>query len=241
LLISGAWFVYARDNPQEHKAVGTAELRLIGEDRPHSNARSGGTPRRRLVRSRSIWFLALSCGVAGFPSYVFYTWFFLSLANVRKVDLVSGGYWSALPYIAMAMLTPAGGRISDRLTDRFGKRWGRLSAVWIGSSLATALILRGARIAVPEAAIVCLALAAGFHLFSQPPSWAATIDLAPEHSATVFGLMNTFAQGIGAAAPVVTPWIAERFGWISALDATAAMALLAGCLWFFVHPERPLV
>jgi MFS family permease len=156
------------------------------------------------------------------------------------VDLISSGYWSALPYVAIALLTPAGGRLSDRLTLRYGKRWGRLSVVWIGSSLATVLIVAGARITAPEAAIVCLALAAGFHLFSQPPSWAATIDLAPAHSATVFGIMNTLAQGIGAAAPVLAPWIAQRFGWVRALDVTAAMALLAGCLWFFVRPERPV-
>jgi ACS family glucarate transporter-like MFS transporter len=240
MLISGAWLLYARDDPEQHRSVSGSELRLISSGRRETGGNASRTPWSRILRSPGIWFLALSYGVAGFPSYVFYTWFFLYLANVRKVDLVSGGYWTALPYVAMALLTPAGGRLSDLLTVRHGKRWGRLTVVWVGSSLATALILAGARIDRAEAAIVCLALAAGFHLFSQPPSWAATIDLAPEHSATVFGLMNTFAQAIGAAAPVVTPWIAGRFGWIRALDATAAMAFAAGCLWFFVHPERPV-
>jgi ACS family glucarate transporter-like MFS transporter len=241
ILISGAWFAYARDNPEEHGAVSAAELRHIREDHRDGNAAvPRPTPWRRILRSRSVWFLTLSYGAAGFPSYVFYTWFFLYLANVRKVDLVAGGYWSVLPYVAMAVMSPAGGRLSDRLTMRYGKRRGRLSVVWIGSSLAAVLILAGARIVSPPAAIICLALAAGFHIFSQPPSWAATIDLAPTHSATVFGIMNTLAQGIGAMAPVLTPWIAQRFGWIRALDVTAAMALAAGCLWFFVHPERPI-
>ena len=103
LLISGAWFLYARDDPWQHRSVSAAELRLIGDGRREGTARAGKTPWSRIARSRSIWFLALSYGVAGFPSYVFYTWFFLYLANVRKVDLVSGGYWSVLPYAAMAV------------------------------------------------------------------------------------------------------------------------------------------
>jgi len=240
MLIGVAWFIYARDKPEEHRRVNAAELRHIREGGENAGVTAGRTPWRRIIRSRSIWFLALSYGVAGFPSYVFYTWFFLYIANVRKVDLISGGYWSALPYVAIALLTPAGGRLSDRLTVRYGKRWGRWSVVCIGSSLATALIIAGARTANAEVAILCLSLSAGFHLFSQPPSWAATIDLAPSHSATVFGIMNTLAQGTGAAAPVVTPWVAERFGWVRALVVTAGMALLAGALWFFVRPEQPV-
>ena len=195
---------------------------------------AGRTPWRRILRSRSIWFLALSYGVAGFPSYVFYTWFFLYLANVRKV----GSDFERL--LVRASLR------CDRVVD--ARRGTAIRPTHVALRQAVGQVVGGMdrefagngphrrRRAhpAPEAAIVCLALAAGFHLFSQPPSWAATIDLAPAHSATVFGIMNTLAQGIGAAAPVLAPWIAQRFGWVRALDVTAAMALLAGCLWSFV-------
>lgn len=240
MLIAVAWYVYARDNPKEHTGVNHAELRHIHQDGQAGGAAAKPTPWPAILRSRSIWFLTLSYGVAGFPSYVFYSWFFLYLANERKVDLVAGGYWSSLPYAAMALSAPLGGRLSDRLTMRYGKRWGRLYVVWIGAPLATALIIAGSRAANVKLAIICLALAAGCHCFSQSPSWAATIDLAPAHSATVFGIMNTLAQAIGALAPVMTPWIAQQFGWIRALDVAAGMALLAGCLWSFVRADEPV-
>ncbi len=241
VLLAAAWFGYATDRPEQHVGVNSLELSYIQEgEAPEARTARRGTPWRPILASRSVWFLVLSYGVAGFPSYVFYTWFFLYVANVRKISLVSSGYWASLPYVAIAIMTPCGGRLSDWLTGRYGKRAGRLSVTLSGSIAAAILILAGSRIENATWAMICLSLAAGCHLFGQSPSWAASIDLAPLHSATLFGVMNTLAQAVGAAAPVLTPWIAQRFGWIQALDFTACMALLAGLFWLFVHPERPV-
>ncbi|MBM3776033.1 MAG: MFS transporter [Acidobacteria bacterium] len=162
------------------------------------------------------------------------------LVNVRGVDLRAGGYWSALPFIAIATMTPLGGKLSDLLTARYGKRRGRLSVVLAGTLTAALLIAIGARVQDTRLAVVLLSLGAGFHLFGQAPSWAATIDIAPEHSATVFGIMNTLGQFSGACAPVLTPIVAARFGWTSALDFAALMAAGAGVLWLGVRPEKQL-
>lgn len=180
----------------------------------------------------------MSYGVAGYPSYVFFTWFFLYVVNVRRVDMRAGGYWSALPYLAVALGTTFGGRISDRLTFRYGKRFGRLTVVLGGAVLAASLIVIGARVEDARVALLLLSLAAGFHLFAQTPSWAAAIDLTPSHAGTLFGIMNTLAQGMGVIAPVLTPAIAARFGWTTALDFAALLAALAGVLWIFVRPDR---
>jgi MFS transporter, ACS family, glucarate transporter len=223
------WWHYGADSP---KAREVSNRREPVERAP--------TPWRELFRSRSVWCLALSYGVAGYASYVFFTWFFLYIVNVRNVDIRAGGYWSGLPYVMIAIMAPLGGRVSDLLTSRYGKRPGRLSVVLTGASAAAALIIAGSRAEDVRLAVVLLSLGAGFHLFAQAPSWAATIDIAPEHSATLFGIMNTMAQLAGACAPVLTPMIAERFGWTSALDFAALMAAGAGALWLVVRPERPL-
>ena len=242
LLIAAAWLGYSADRPEQHAGVNDLELAYIrkGEAAGVRAVVRPRTPWRSILTSRSVWFLILSYGVAGFPSYVFYTWFFLYVANVRKVSLISSGYWASLPYIAIAIMTPCGGKLSDWLTTRYGKRTGRLSVTLSGSLTAAILIVTGSRLENATSAMICLSLAAGFHLFAQSPSWAASIDLAPLHSATLFGVMNTLAQAVGAAAPVATPWIAQQFGWVRALDFTACMALLAGIFWLFVHPERPV-
>jgi ACS family glucarate transporter-like MFS transporter len=237
------WLRYGSDTPETNRFVERDELQFIRANRdPHRHvvAAKSLIPYRTLLKDRRVWCLALSYGFAGYPSYVFFTWFFLYVVNVRHVDLRAGGYWSALPYFAVTVGTILGGRLSDKLTLRYGKGPGRLAVVLGGATAAALLIALGARVGDARVAIVLLSLGAGFHLFAQAPSWAAAIDLAPSHAATLFGIMNTLAQLVGAIAPVLTPAIAGRLGWTAALDCAALLAALAGILWIFVRPERPV-
>jgi len=46
---------------------------------------------------------------------------------------------------------------------------------------------------------------------------------------------------LGAAiSPTLTPILAHRFGWESALYVAAALALLGALFWLGVHPERSI-
>jgi len=240
LAVAALWLWYARDTPEQHRAVCAAELARIRAGQTDQEQGAAVWRWKHVLGSGSVWALVLSYGVAGYPSYVFYTWFYLYIANVRHVDPAAGGYWSMLPYIAIVVLTPLGGRLSDLLAMRRGKRIGRAGVGIAGSVLAGALIVAGARVADARVAMLFLALAAGFHLFGQTPAWAAAIDLAPARPATLFGLMNTTAQAAGAVAPVLTPYLAQKLGWTHALDFAACMVLLAGVLWIGVRPDRPV-
>jgi ACS family glucarate transporter-like MFS transporter len=228
IALAFGWWRFGSDSPE-------------GRNVARNSVKRVPTPWRELLGSRSVWCLALSYGVGGYAAYVFFTWFFLYVVNVRQVDIRAGGYWSALPYVMIAIMTPLGGKVSDALTLRYGKRRGRLWVVLIGASMAALLIVIGGRVEDARLAVVLLSFGAGFHLFAQAPSWAAAIDVAPEHSGTLFGIMNTLAQFAGACAPVLTPTIAERFGWTSALDFAALMAATTGALWLAVRPERPIM
>ncbi len=227
-----------REWPGEHPRVNAAELALIGG--AEAAKAPTATPWRLLFSSRSVWALVLSYGVAAYTSYVFFTWFYLYLVNVRGMSKTAGGYWAGLPYVAVAIGTAAGGRLSDWLTRRHGKRIGRLTVVLAGEGLAALLIVLGGRIDNLTAAVLLLALATGLHLFGQTSSWAASVDMAPQHAGALFGLMNTIAQIAGSIAPIATPLIAARFGWTSALDFSAALVALAAILWLFVRPDRPV-
>ncbi len=236
------WRGYATSRPEEHPGVNAAELALIragGETAPAGV--SSQWRWKTVLSNRSVVMLVLCYGLGGYPAYVFYTWFYLYIANVRHVDPAAGGYWSMLPYVAIVCLTPLGGRTSDLLCARFGKRIGRTGVGILGCFLATGLIVAGARVADARLAMILLALAAGFHLFGQAPAWACTIDLAPSRPATLFGLMNTTAQAAGAVAPVLTPMLAQKLGWIHSLDFAALLLLLTGLLWFGINPDKPVV
>lgn len=243
LAIGAVWLWYGRDTPQQHRSVNLAELKYIGGasfERPGAR-RSAAAPWRLLFSSRSVWALALSYGVAGYTSYVFFTWFFLYLVNVRNMSVAQGGIWGGLPYVAVTIGTLTGGRVCDFLTTRLGRRQGCLSVVLVGEGLAALLISFGGRVEDAHAAVVLISLATGLHLFGQSASWAAAVDLAPAHAGMLFGAMNTLAQIAGTTAPIATPAIAARFGWVAALDFAAAMVVLAAALWMLVDPSRPVI
>ena len=63
----------------------------------------------------------LSYGVAGYTSYVFFTWFYLYLVNVRGLTKTAGGYWAGLPYVAVAVGTAMGGQAIGLVDDSVPK------------------------------------------------------------------------------------------------------------------------
>jgi len=106
--------------------------------------------------------------------------------------------------------------------------------VWIGMTLSALLLWLGSRTVNNAGAILLLAGAAGFSNFAAPSWWAACIDLAPNHSGSLSALMNTCANSAGGIAPVLTAYIATKFGWTRALDFAALMSFTAGLVWIFV-------
>jgi ACS family glucarate transporter-like MFS transporter len=46
--------------------------------------------------------------------------------------------------------------------------------------------------------------------------------------------MNTGAGVGGIIAPILTPWVASHFGWVSALSLAGAFSLIAALLWKFI-------
>ena len=68
--------------------------------------------------------------------------------------------------------------------------------------------------------------------------WAACIDLGKRYSGSVAGVMNTFGNLAGASSPVVTAYVASRFGWTSALTLAAMVTVGSGVCWFGVDTRQ---
>src|SRR5579863_7167665 len=48
-------------------------------------------------------------------------------------------------------------------------------------------------------------------------------------------------QPCGMISPALTPWLAERIGWSSALSLTAGLAVMAALLWLGIRVNNPQV
>jgi len=244
-VVAFSWWFYATDRPDEHPDVNGAELALIrygGAKRVPGPAAEGASRKRppwgRMLSSVSVWGILLSYFCQGYTPYIYLTWFFIYLVRVRGLTVMRGGLWGSVPFIFIILLTPAGGWFSDYAVARFGKRRGRQSAVWLGMGCSAILLLIGSHTLNNTAAILLLAVGAGFNFFALPSWWATCIDLTPTYSASLSSLMNTFAGGWFA--PIMTAYIATRFGWTQALDFAALLTAIGAFVWIFIDANQSL-
>lgn len=241
------WQAYARDHPEDHPLVNAEELKVIYGDKRGSdfllhkrNNPTKRVPWKTMSKSLSVWALVLSYFFIGYPVYIFYTWFFIYLVQVRGLTVARSGLWGSTPFVAIVLLTPLGGWLSDRAVQRLGIRRGRRGAVWIGALLSAIMLSAGGYIANNVYAILLLAGAAGFNLFAVPTWWATCNDLAPNFSGSLSGLMNMSGNLGGWLSPIATAAIATHFGWNMAFNFAALMTLVAGVLWVFVKADERL-
>ncbi|MGH9356363.1 MAG: MFS transporter [Terriglobia bacterium] len=243
------WRLFVTNTPGEDPRVNAVERELLRrgreEDVGADIARRENRPRRRppwgkMLRNRSLWVISLSFSCQQYAITVFYTWFFIYLVRVRGLTLTRGGLWGSTPFIAMILLSPVGGWISDRTVGKLGKRRGRQGAVWLGMGCSAILLWVGSNTANNLVAIPLLAAAAGFNYFAVPSFWATCIDLAPDFGASVSSMMNTCGSLGGWLAPVVTAFVATHWGWTAAVDFAALVTAVSGLLWLIVDPNQSI-
>jgi len=177
----------------------------------------------------------------GYGVYIFQSWFYLYLVNVRGFSIMQGGLLITGPFIAFATLGPVGGFCSDALVRRYGYTWGRRIVAVTGFVLAALCLYVGAKAANPHTAVVLLSLGDGFLAFAGAAIVGTTIDIAGSHTGTVYGVTVTALQIGGAVAPTLTPMIAERFGWEAALHVAGFLAVVSACVWLFIDAHKRIV
>ena len=172
----------------------------------------------------------------GYVMYVYYFWLYFYLSEVRHLPLVRGSVAVAFPFLAMAISAPAGGWLGDRMASRYADAR-RLVAV-AGLLGAAVFIPLGAGSREPMLAVAFLSLGAGSMYLSVSSYFVVALDIAPARSGTVVGIINMGANIGGVASPMLTPWLANRYGWFVALCTSALFSLIAALLWVLMKPQE---
>ncbi len=241
LLVGAAWYLLARDQPDQHPWVNEAERRRIREGIERPSASEGSRiPWATLLQSKDVWAITFSYFCYGYVAYIFFTWFFIYLTKVRGLDLKVSSYYATLPFLAMATGSILGGLISDRVSRRFGRRWGRCGVAVFGLGGAAAFVAAGSLVQSATTASIILAGGAGALYLSQSSYWALSADLGGKSSGSLSGLMNMGAQTGSAITAALTPVIAQRLGWTASFLVAAAFCALGGLAWLLVDPDRTL-
>ena len=256
LLAGIAWYLIARDRPESHPFVNSAELTFIQQDRApaapvgpsskNSAQKNAAASELRIswldiLTSKSILAVTASYFCFGYVAWIFFSWFYIYLAKVRGLDIKASALYSALPPLAIVACSLSGGAINDALSRAYGKRVGRCGVAFVALLLAAVFLVVGSRAASASVASIVLSGGAGALYLSQSSYWSVTADLAGESAGSASGFMNMGGQFGGALTASLTPAIAQQYGWTSSFLVAAVLSAAGAMAWLVVHPERRLI
>ena len=239
-LIAGTvWYLIARDSPAQHPLVSSREAQLIEAGIPQtvqasSTAQLGWM---QILTDRDLLPVTFSYFAYGYAAYIFFSWFFVYLNQVRGLNLRESAWYSMMPFMAMAVGSLLGGWWSDLLSKARGKRLGRCGMAVIGMGLAAIFIAAGTQVASAKVASIVLAAGAGALYLSQSSFWSVSADIGKRSAGSVSGVMNMGGQFGGALTASLTPYIGSHVGWNPSFLVAAGLCALGAVAWLVVHPE----
>ena len=250
-IAGAAWYVMARDTPEQHPLVRAPELDLIVKERePAREATSAdkqapagkrAVPWARIFTSKEVLALTLSYFSFGYVAWIFFGWFYIYLAQVRGFNLRTSALYSMLPFVGMTIGSLAGGIASDWMSQRFNPRLGRCFLPAFSMALTAILMVLGSRTEHARTAGIVLALGAGILYVSSGCFWAVSANFGGEYAGVTSGIMNMGAQIGGACTASLTPLIAAHFGWEMSFLVAALLAILGALAWLLVDPRSNLL
>ena len=209
---------------------------------PHAEARAESQliPWGTVLKSRDVLAVTISYFSFGYVAWIFFSWFYAYLAQVRGLNLKASAGYAMLPFPGHVGRMRAG-RDNQRSPYTLTRSEDRAMLSGIGCyALAAVFLALGAEVESARLASIVLAGGAGALYLAQSSFWSVTADLAGPSSGSVSGFMNMGAQAGGWLTAWLTPLIATRFGWTASFLVAAALCLTGAVAWLFVDPKRTL-
>ncbi len=246
------WQVY--DEPRVHPRVNAAEVALIEYGRPASVSTSQGhargLPFKALLTSANMWLTSISQFTTNYAWVFLVTFLPRYLDEVHHVPIEQRGFLTAFPitvgWIGMLM----GGPLTDRMTRRFGIRWGRALPMGLTRFMAMlgylicmfdVLWASESAISSPWIAVAALSLVAFATDLGVPAVWAFQQDVAGRFVGSALGWGNMWGNfGAGVASNTLM-LLVVYYGWEGMFGVAAGAFLLSGITALGIDARVPLV
>ena len=232
------WYWYYRDLPQDHPGVNEAELRMLPA---LEKTIKPPVPWRLILRSKDLLALSAMYFAYGWVFWMYLTWLPTFLSETRGFTQLRVGISTSLPLLAGTVTNSIGGLASDKLTQLWGARWGRMSVMIFGFGVAAIGLLPGVLAKDPGTALAWLVIALAGLEMTVAVFWAVCIDIGGRFSGSVSGVMNMLGNLGGAVSAVAVAYLASWYGWTYPFLVGSAACVIACGLAFYVNPDRSAV
>lgn len=235
---AAVWYYWFRNEPSEHAGVNAAELELIvtgrGTPAPHV---SGWTYWKKLLTHRSVLALCVMYAPNSFVFYFCITWLPAYLKEKHGFDASGLVLFAGLPLLLSVVGDLSGGIVTDRVTARFGLRYGRCAVGGSAYLIAGTAMLLTPFCTHPVLAAVLISLAVAASMFMLAPAWGTCIDIGREHAGVVSAAMNT-AGGIGGLlCPLVVAYSLKWYNtWNVSIFLMGVLFLIGAACWIVIDP-----
>src|SRR5947208_7811922 len=225
------WFATASDRPR------LADTREVsGGQRSASGLGSLGLG--QLLRNRSLMLLTLSYAAVGYFQYLFFYWMHYYFDEVVHMGKSESRFYSGIPNLAMAICMPLGGWLTDKAQKQRGQTAGRTLVPRIGMAASAVLLLFGIFATQPFWIVLWFTLSLGILGLCEGAFWTTAVELGGTRGGTAAAIMNTGGNGIGLLAPMVTPWVGAKMGWVWGIGLGAIVAVAGAVCWFWIDPKQ---
>jgi MFS family permease len=181
----------------------------------------------KLLKFRNIWAMIVIKFCQDYLYYLFLTWLPGYLVHARHLDLGRVAFYATMPWIAGMVTQPLIGIIADKLINSgLDATRVKKTLMVIVQLISLAVVFAGyAESAVTAAWLLVVAMAGESACAAL--TWTIPQDLAPKGASGTLGGVNNTAGALAAiAAPAVTGYVAQYFGFQSALALGGAITFV---------------
>lgn len=240
LVAALVFWSFVTDDPAAHPRMTREELEFIRSDRPPAEAAIEKGAWKLALKDRNVILIAASYFCMNYVFYLFFSWFFFYLVNVREFSASDAGMFTAAQWLLGAVGATVGGFGCDMLVRKLGIRRGTRYQTMTALILSAAFLYVGATSSSVMLTVIALCFSFGFTQLTEAPMWVATMGVAGKHSQVATGVLNTGGNIPGAIGGVMVPFIAGWLGWSAAIISGSLFALVGALLWLFIRADEPM-
>jgi ACS family glucarate transporter-like MFS transporter len=245
-VVAALWYLLYR-TPEKANWLGDTERNLILRERDAAQNQQNRPEKLRaslavLLRSKTMWGLALAQGCAGYTLYLFMSWLPTYLAASRGLGVLKSGAFTAVPYAAAVVLGLLLGRLSDVFLRRGQLNGGGRRKIIAICMLCSAVILIAPFVSATWMLLALFSISLTCVSTAMAMNIALTNDLLANGgragvavSVLIFG-GNTF----GVLAPIITGYAVSATGSFTTAFGIAGLLLLVGTTLILALTRNPI-
>jgi len=241
-----AWYFFY-DKPEQVKWLAQGEREHIVATRATSttgNATNVAYGLKKLLKTPTLWGLAIAQGCNVYTQYLFLTWLPSYLQEVRHLTIAKSGLFTAIPYAAAVVLCIVIGKLSDQyLKNGSGAASGKRRNV-----IALTMLVASCILLIPFAddiamLVLIFSLTLAGIASTTSLNFSLLNDLLPSSGDVGRAMAFVVVGGnvFGMLAPIVTGYVITATGSYNWAFAIAGALLVTGAIVILSMTRKPMI